>query len=617
VPIDPKRFHDSFFDEVAEHLERLEELVLAAGQATATRADFDALFRAAHSIKGASGTFGFREMAELTHDLESLLDRIREGVLVLSTATVDAVLRSGDVLREQLAAYRAGAQPNEASASAIRAVLQSLLEVNRFSIAFSTTREEARANSAIASLLSTLRELGECSVLRTDAAGFECKFSGSQSAREIEELFSYVVLDADVLRIDAIVAMPSLEQSDDFGFFDDDPEVRSPAQPQLVQHSDETSVRVRLQKIDGLVDLVGEMLIAQSSLHDRVGRLDATEHADLYAALLDLQRHTREVREQVLSIRMLPVGSIFNRFPRMVHELASKLNKEVAFESSGGDTELDKGLIEAIVDPLTHIIRNAIDHGIESRETRRAAGKPERGTIAVRSFQRGGSVVIEVRDDGAGMDRERILSKARESSMSLREEMSDRDVWALVCAPGFSTAQEITDVSGRGVGMDVVKKNINSLGGKVEIDSLAGAGTTISLVVPLTLAILDGLAVGTGDETLILPLTSITESIAIRADEVVSPAEYQSFVMYRGQPLPLVAVPGRSVELRDGDNLAVVLESDGNRAALLVDSLESEHQVVIKSLERNFRRVDGFSGATVLGNGNVALILDVPALLAR
>jgi two-component system, chemotaxis family, sensor kinase CheA len=552
VPIDPRAFHESFFEEVAEHLERLEELVFAIESPSATREDFDALFRVAHSIKGASGIFGFREMAEITHDLESVLDLVREGQLAVTRPIIDTVLRTGDVLRDQLAAYRMGDTPHPEGSATTRAVLQSLLEE------------------------------------RTEVA--------------------------------AAVPASTAGESDLFGFFDDEPAIPGPV---VVERrinedrrtSDDSTVRVKLQKIDDLINLVGELLIAQASLQDRATRLDPSEHADLHASINELQRHTRDVRESVMSIRMIPIGSIFNRFPRMVRDLAEKLGKDVAFESSGGETELDKGLIESIVDPLTHIVRNCIDHGIEKPEERIASGKPAQGTIAVRSFQRGGNVVVEIRDDGRGMNRERILAKAIENGIPVKENMSDREIWALVCMPGFSTAAKVTDVSGRGVGMDVVKRNLHALGGAVEIDSVEREGTAISLILPLTLAILDGLAVRTGEEICIVPLTSITESVAIAAEDVVRPPDAVPFFMFRGEPVPLVAPPGGTTDVHDEHRIAVVIESDGRNAGLLVDALESEHQVVIKSLERNFRRVPGYSGATIMGNGKVALILDVAAMV--
>ena len=632
MPIDVSQFHEGFFDEVAEHLEQLEGLVVAVETVHAAREDFDALFRAAHSIKGASGTFGFREMADLTHYLESVLDRARDGSLAVSAAFVDAVLATADVLKSQLADYRGGRTPDDAGAARARAALEKLLSASvspttatlqnlpsqRIRIDYASSRDRDEAASNVSAMKAMLREYGHAEFDDCAAHELRCTIEGTRTGAEVADLFAFILVDGDVLEI-AESETPASEEG--FGFFEDEPEIEALSDvthAPAFKSGDDSTVRVKLHKIDTLINLVGELLIAQSSLQERAARLDSVRDADLHAIVDTLQRHTRDIRESVMSVRMLPIGTVFNRFPRMVRELAAHLGKDVVLESSGGETELDKGLVESVVDPLTHIIRNGIDHGIEAAETRLAAGKPARGTISVRSFQRAGNVVIEVRDDGAGMHRERILAKAAALGIAVREHMSDREVWMLVCHPGFSTAREVTSVSGRGVGMDVVKRNIAALGGTVEIDSAAGAGTRISLVLPLTLAILDGLAVRSGEDVCIVPLSSISESIAIARKDVVRPPDATPFVLYRGEPLALFAAPGGSLAIDDDrERIAVVVEADGRKAGLLVDALESEHQVVIKSLEANFRKVDGFSGATVLGNGSVALILDVAALIAR
>jgi two-component system chemotaxis sensor kinase CheA len=634
VSIDVSQFHEGFFDEVAEHLENLEGLVVAVEAVHATRDDFDALFRAAHSIKGASGTFGFREMAELTHYLESALERAREGSLSVSPVFVDTVLATADVLKAQLDDYRAGRTPDAKRAAEARALLEVLLNSDdagaalavpksaaaRLRIDYASSREGDEAASVIAAMKGVLGDYGSVEYEACADNELHCTFEGSRTAAEIWDLFAFILVDGDALEVAETPLAPAADES--FGFFDDAPE--SEGAPADAPHAmpskngDDSTVRVKLHKIDTLINLVGELLIAQSSLQERAARFDSVRDADLHEIVDTLQRHTRDIRESVMAVRMLPIGSVFSRFPRMVRELAAELGKDVALETAGGDTELDKSLVESVVDPLTHIIRNSIDHGIESADVRLAAGKPARGTISVRSFQRAGNVVIEVRDDGAGMSRDRILAKCKLLGIPLREHMSDREVWMLVCHPGFSTAAQVTNVSGRGVGMDVVKRNIGAFGGTIEIDSTQGVGTRISLVLPLTLAILDGLAVRSDEDVCIVPLSSIVESIVVTRKDVVRPPDAKPFVLYRGEPLALFAAPGGTLTIEDDrDRIAVVVEADGRKAGLMVDALESEHQVVIKSLEANFRKVDGFSGATVLGNGNVALILDVAALIAR
>lgn len=633
MPIDAGQFHDSFFDEVAEHLERMEQLMLLVERGSASAEDVNALFRAAHSIKGASGTFGFTEMAELTHFLESLLQRARDGSLSISQNVADAVLTTLDVLRMQLDAYRSKRPLDPQPASQAKKAMELLLDtagdhqrvgapsdLSRLHIRFRTDRNPSERESAFDAVLSYLRELGTCSVdERTESLTFI--FEGFASGESIADVFEFVKLPDDVLSIEPIgeqaaAASPPVEAA--FGFFDEaapPKEHDTRAVSESPRGPEDATIRVKLAKIDTLVNLVGEMLIAQTALQARSERLDPVQHADLHASIERLQRHTREVRESVMAVRMLPLDSVFGRFPRMVRDLSAQLGKDVDFVVEGGDTELDKGLLERIVDPITHIIRNSVDHGIEPASTRIAAGKPVRGRISVRSFQRGGNVHVEVQDDGAGMNREHILAKAIERGLPVDEHMTDQEVWALTCLAGFSTASEVTDVSGRGVGMDVVKRNIQELNGSVTIDSVQGRGTCITLIVPLTLAILDGLTVACGDETYVLPLSSISESLVLHREDVIAPPGTDPFIVYRGEPLPLCAAPGTPLNIREGmASVAVVVESDNRKAGLVVDALGNEHQVVIKSLGSNFRKVDGFCGATIMGDGRVALILDVSAL---
>ena len=381
-----------------------------------------------------------------------------------------------------------------------------------------------------------------------------------------------------------------------------------------------STIRVPTEKVDQLINLVGEMVITQAMLAQTGRGLDAVVHQAMATALTDLERNTRLLQEAVMAIRMIPMTAVFNRFPRMLRDLSGRLGKKLELHTIGEDTELDKGLIEKITDPLTHLVRNSADHGIEMPADRIAAGKPEQGTVTLAAAHQGGSIVIEVRDDGRGLNRSKLLAKARERGLSVSDSMTDSEVYGLIFAPGFSTAAEVTDVSGRGVGMDVVKRNITSLGGSVEIDSVEGQGMRVSVRLPLTLAIMDGMSVGVADETYIVPLASVVESIHMTASDVKSVGGTGRVVEVRNEYLPLMRldelfdVP-RSVEHSGG--IMIVVEAEGGRIALLVDDLIGQHQVVVKNLEANYRKVPGVSGATILGDGRVALILDVSWLVRR
>jgi len=383
--------------------------------------------------------------------------------------------------------------------------------------------------------------------------------------------------------------------------------------------SESTSIRVGVEKVDQLINLVGELVITQAMIEQRVNEMDPVHHESLINSVGQLTRNTRDLQESVMSIRMMPMDFVFSRFPRMVRDLASKLNKKVNFETQGATTELDKGLIERITDPLTHLVRNSIDHGIESPDKRRAAGKDPEGTLTLSAAHKGGSIVIEVTDDGGGLNRERIMEKAQSNGIPVSDSMSDNEVHNLIFAPGFSTAETVTDVSGRGVGMDVVKRNITEMGGNVEIRSALGFGTTISIALPLTLAILDGMSVSLGNSLYVIPLNLIVETLQPRAEDIKTVTGEGRMVHVRGEYLQIIAlhqVFNHPTEIEDPTKgVLVLIESDGKKSALFVDRLVGQQQVVIKSLETNYRKVSGVSGATIMGDGSVALILDVPALL--
>ena len=385
------------------------------------------------------------------------------------------------------------------------------------------------------------------------------------------------------------------------------------------QGAESSSIRVSIEKVDQLINLVGELVITQAMIEQRSSGLDPMLHQRLLQSVAQLTRNTRDLQESVMSIRMMPMDYVFSRFPRMVRDLAAKLGKRVEFVTHGAATELDKGLIERIVDPLTHLVRNSIDHGIEIPETRLAAGKADYGTLSLSAEHQGGNIIIEVTDDGGGLNRDKILAKAKQQGMAVSDNLSDGDVWQLIFEPGFSTAEQVTDVSGRGVGMDVVKRNILAMGGAVDIRSSKGFGTTISISLPLTLAILDGMSIRIGHEIYILPLGYVVESLQPATQDVKEISGQGKVIKVRGEYLPLIPLYQIfNIEPTFTDpsqGLVVILESDGKKAALFVDDLIGQQQIVVKNLESNYRKVAGISGATILGDGGVALIIDVAALL--
>ncbi|MEM5437835.1 chemotaxis protein CheA [Paraburkholderia diazotrophica] len=379
-----------------------------------------------------------------------------------------------------------------------------------------------------------------------------------------------------------------------------------------------SSIRVGVEKVDQLINLVGELVITQAMLAETTSTFDPALHDRLFNGMAQLERNARDLQEAVMSIRMMPMDYVFSRFPRLVRDLAAKLGKQVELVTFGQATELDKSLIERIIDPLTHLVRNSLDHGIETVEARKAAGKDSTGQLVLSAAHHGGNIVIEVSDDGAGLRRDKILAKAAKQGMAVSDTMTDEEVWNLIFLPGFSTAEQVTDVSGRGVGMDVVKRNIQSMGGHVEITSHAGKGSTTRIVLPLTLAILDGMSVKVGSEIFILPLNFVMESLQPRADDIYTVANGERVVRVRGEYLPLVALHEVfSVDDARTDptqGIVTIMQTEGRRFAMLIDELVGQQQVVVKNLETNYRKVHGISAATILGDGSVALIVDVAAL---
>ncbi|WP_163628313.1 chemotaxis protein CheW, partial [Morganella morganii] len=381
---------------------------------------------------------------------------------------------------------------------------------------------------------------------------------------------------------------------------------------------DSGSIRVAVEKVDQLINLVGELVIIQSMLTQHSQQVDQAEYAELLSSIVQLERNSRALQESVMSIRMMPMDYVFSRFPRMVRDIASKLNKKIELKVEGSSTELDKSLIERIIDPLTHLVRNSLDHGIEKPDVRAANGKPEAGTLTLAAEHQSGNICIEVRDDGAGLNRERILAKARQQGMDVHDNMTNDEIAMLIMAPGFSTAEVITDVSGRGVGMDVVKRNIQDMGGRIQIGFTEGRGTVTRILLPLTLAILDGMSVKVADDVFIVPLSAIISTLQPRQEDIYRLAGEEKMLLVRGEYLPLVEmhqVFGIEEAERDlAKSIALIVQNAGNRYALLVDRLIGQQQVVVKNVESNYRKIPGISAATIMGDGSVALIIDVAEL---
>lgn len=680
--IDLSQFYEVFFEETLEHLQRLETLLVDSETSASDDEALNAIFRAAHSIKGGAATFGFQAMADVTHELETLLDRVRNHEIPLSQEIVEASLQTSDILKAQVEEQRNGTVVDPGWVADTVALLRLLVAETASPTAMAATPSQAPAHTfrielrvgpsfEMPRLLQSLDSFGqveEMVELKKPAEGWVFKLITSVNEMDLFETMAFVVAPDCITIIDETLAQQEAEQgfglfdepapivssgaaSSDFGFFDDSPgapvvaatdwglfddtpasvavETPSPVAstaaavvpkvPEKTATPAETSIRVGVDKVDHLLNLVGELVITQSMLAQRVLAFDPVEHEQLFAGMSQLERNSRELQEAVMSIRMIPISSVFNRFPRVVRDVAQKLGKKVELKLMGESTELDKGLIEKLSDPLTHLVRNSLDHGIESPEVRKSRGKPETGTLTLRAFHEGGSIAIEVSDDGAGLNRERILNKARERGMSVNDNFSDNEVWQLIFEPGFSTADQVTDVSGRGVGMDVVRRNIQAMGGRIDIQSMAGIGSSMSIRLPLTLAIVDGMSIAVGDNIYIIPLVFIRESMQATASNLHTVTGSDTVIEVRGEYLPVIAlcdVFNLETKLTEANQgLLIIVQAEGQRVALRVDDLLGQHQVVIKSLETNFRQVAGVSGATIMGDGRVALILDISSLV--
>ena len=697
---DLTQFYQVFFEEAAENLDQMEQMLLNLDLTQANDEELNGIFRCAHSIKGGSATFGFTDVAELTHKMESLLDRLRRHEITPIPEMVDALLESADASRSLLARHQAGGageavatgdlvrrivdlaagnRPNATPAPSPTAVAAPTpqapapIEVAAAAPALAQGErllqlkigpvENLEAVDAIKELFRDIPGLGSIEDLACDQPQhrlFQVKTQATND--DLLDLMVFHVSKEQVHITDQVGAEPSattpmamgladpdaalmeadVDHIQPYGLFDGAPgtpntavamptaaetdavktEAPKAAVPANMAQMESTSIRVDVKKVDQLINLAGELVIIQAMLAQNSQTLDPTANQQLLSGLADLDRNTRDLQEAVMSIRMIPMSTVFSRFPRMLRDLANKLGKKINLVTQGEATELDKGLVEKITDPLTHLVRNSLDHGIEMPEDRIKAGKSEQGTLTLSAAHQGGSIVIEVRDDGRGMNREKLIRKARERGIDAPDTMTDNEVWMLIFAPGFSTAEQVTDVSGRGVGMDVVRKNIAALNGSVEIDSVEGVGMRVSIRLPLTLAIMDGMSVGVGKEVYILPLSSVVESFQVNSADVSTVTQGSQLVKVRDEYMPVIglekvfAVPRQPGDKSTSD-IMVVIESDGSRVALLVDELLGQHQVVVKNLESNYRKVPNISGATILGDGTVALILDTSSLVRK
>ena len=618
MAIDISQFYPVFFEETKEHLAEMEQLLLQLSTVNPDYNQMNAIFRAAHSIKGGSATFGFDDIAAVTHVLESLLDKLRKKEMALQDEMVDVFLHATDVIKEQLNCHIKGTVSDPAPAAAISNKLL-LLATNTGKTApkpaveteaddsFGLFDDDAKEVASTDDDFGFFEPIEHVVTKAKPKAPAKPKALAKVSAAKPAATATHIIKTEKASESPvALAPEPVL------------PLVHGRRSVDRIE-AESTTIRVDVDKVDKLINLVGELVITEAMLTQGLTNAPSALLQALSSSLAQLERNTRDLQESVMSIRMMPISFVFSRFPRMVRDLTLKLNKEVDLVTIGEDTELDKGLIERIADPLTHLIRNSLDHGIELPAARIKAGKPEKGSIMLSASHQGGGILIEVSDDGAGLNRQRILSKAIERGLPASNEMTDAEVWDLIFAPGFSTAEVITDVSGRGVGMDVVKRNIGDMGGEVIIDSQAGIGSKITIRLPLTLAILEGMSVALGQNLYVIPLNLILETMQPKPEELKTVTGEGALVKVHGEYIPIIALHSlfnMPTEVTNPcDGILVLIEAQGKKAALFVDALVGQQQVVIKSIETNFRKVLGISGATIMGDGSVALIIDVAAII--
>ncbi|MGY3039496.1 two-component system chemotaxis sensor kinase CheA [Rhodanobacter sp. TND4EL1] len=660
--VDLTQFHKTFFEESLEGLDAMEAALLALDSGSTDAELVHTIFRAAHSIKGGAATFGFADVAAFTHVAESLLEEVRSERRAVDDTLIDVLLRSVDGLRAMLARSARGQPVADADTEALRVELERLVSgraaaapgagqaqtdgVAGWHIRFVALPHLLQTGNDPLRVFRELQQLGRLEVVRAfvvEAAparlaeldpgqchlGWELSLHGAIARPDVDGVFDWLDGDCELsIEPIAVVATTPAKSAEtpaavvapaNAAGFVPAPSPRAPREA-AVSPGEGGSIRVGIDKVDALINMLGELVITQSMLSDIGEHFEPSQLERLRDGLVQLERNTRELQEAVMRIRMLPIGSVFNRFPRLVRDLEHKLGKQVRLELHGEQTELDKTVLEKIGDPLVHLVRNAIDHGLETPETRRAAGKPEAGTLRLDAYHEGGNIVVQISDDGAGLNRAAIVNKAEQRGLiRAGQELDDAEVAELIFQPGFSTAAQATDLSGRGVGMDVVRRNVRDLGGSVGVRSQAGKGSVFTIALPLTLAIIDGLVTVVGGERYIVPLISIIESLRLRPEMVRKIAGGGEVFHFRDAYLPIMRLHrsfGCSDAITDVERgIVVVVEEEGRRVGLLVDDLLGQQQAVVKSLEAHYQRVQGISGATILSDGSVALIVDVSGVV--
>ncbi|MCB1644925.1 MAG: chemotaxis protein CheA [Pseudomonadales bacterium] len=678
MTIELSQFFQVFFEESFEGLDVMESGLLSLDPENIDNEEINSIFRAAHSIKGGSATFGFSSVADFTHVMETLLDEVRSGSRSISQDTVDLFLQSVDCLRELLQGLQAEEEVDTTRAVELRGQFEEILGVAPgaettgepaagpqsagWHIVFNPCEDMLQTGNEPVRMFFQLAELGQMTV-RTDISRLpsfsgmtleNCYFSweidliGPAIAKSsIDEVFEWVVDDCDIIitplaaehsvTVDAPAAtsVPVETQADipvpaaatsidepatETGLASAKDAAPAVAKTGAPKKNESGSIRVDIEKIDTLINMVGELVITQSMLGQIGADFTFDKIGKLQEGLQDLERNVQVLHESVMQIRMLPISFTFNRFPRMVRDLSRQLGKKIELVVKGEQTELDKTVMEKIGDPLVHLLRNSLDHGIEKPEVRVAKGKPETGIVSLNAFHQGGNIIIEITDDGNGLPRDKILKKAQANGIVGPDaHLTDEQIHDLIFQPGFSTAEVVSDVSGRGVGMDVVRRNIQELGGHVSVKSKEGQGSTFSISLPLTLAILDGQLVRVGKQVYIFPLVSIIESLSVDMKQVSTVAGACDLLRLREDYIPIIPLYdafGIEPDSRNLENsLIVIVESEGVKVGLVVDELQAQQQVVIKSLETNYQSVEGISGATILGDGTVSLILDIAGIV--
>ncbi|CUS40662.1 Signal transduction histidine kinase CheA [hydrothermal vent metagenome] len=676
MSVDLSQFHQVFFEESFEGLDIMESQLVDMSPETVDDEIVNTIFRAAHSIKGGAGTFGFMPVSEFTHVVETLLDEIRAGKRAMESEYIDLFLQSVDCLREMLGAMQAGNAPETARPAEIKVAFEAILNAG----APKAKNEEVASDgvNAESEMIGWRIEMRpHIDMLRTGNEPFrmfrelrdvvgeeylnveahlenlpeftsinpeECYIYWTLTINTpanidyIRAVFEWVEDDCDIeyheihnenaeLSKPTDIAVESPEISSDAVDSVDaassepvaPPAAKSASPKATAKNAESSSIRVSIDKVDSLINMVGELVITQSMLGQLGQDFDMSRLAKLQEGLSQLEQNTRELQESVMKIRMMPISFAFSRFPRLVRDLGNQLSKKVNLVTLGENTELDKTVMEKIGDPLVHLVRNSLDHGLETTEQRIANGKSEEGTITLNAFHQGGNIVIEVADDGAGLNEQRILDKAKQKGLVPENQvLTPEEIHQLIFLPGFSTADVVSDISGRGVGMDVVRRNISALNGTIEVRSQRGMGSTFIIRLPLTLAILDGQLVKVCDETYIFPLVSIVESIQVNRRSLSHITGSQYVMQLRDEYIPILRLDGifglRKDEPEPEELMLVVVEGDNEKIGVVVDDLMGQQQVVIKSLEQNYEKVLGVSGATILGDGTVALIIDISGL---